>query len=472
MAGQGGVLAEGGTGGRGGGPSCTATGAETCASNLDEDCDGSECGLWGHVYGSSSMQFPLGIEVAPNGDTYFLFAFNNAGDSIQFAGSTITATGEDDYVLAKVSVTGQEVWANRFTAPYGYFQILGANEDGVFIGGNLFATIDLGGGPLVNNTGVTHKAFAAFDSDGDFLWNTAVRGPTGALFLDAAGLSPLGQIVIAGHAWPGAEYEGEVIADPNAVGGGVQVGFAIDAITGVLLWHHEWETEDLNYDLLTAIGFDAQGEIFLGGGDTAYSISFGGPTLVPGPQEQGFLVHLDTNGEWVAGAFICDYCQPEKIAVGPAGEVIVSGWGVWSVASATPLPIVTTGTAISRLDAVSFEPVWTTFTSDLADFDIDANGEIRFSFCGPGAFYDDVSTPAIGVEDLLLGKMDMSGAVLWHRKFGAPGATLIDREYNTYRSMPDGHGVLLFRGGGAPVDFGAGAMTFSGSNLGLVQIAP
>ncbi|APR74673.1 Hypothetical protein A7982_00019 [Minicystis rosea] len=326
---------------------CSPVGEETCADNLDEDCDGKECGLWGRLYGDAADQSPRALEVAPNGDIYVIGELGTPGNGINFKAQTIQADAANGYFLAKLSASGQELWIKKLPSqpqntgnPY---RIIGASDTGVIITTILTQTLDFGGGAL-SSDGWGDAVFVAFDGDGVYQWGTTLTAPgNGGTTFYAYGLSPLNEVVIAGHAAPGAVYDGQVIADPASSKDRVWYGLALDAATGSLVWHHEWVVDELeNNDTLRSLAFDAQGHIFITG-SVASPISFGGPTLTPVDWTQGFMAHLDPDGKWVDGALFCNNCYPEELAIGPAGELILSSYIDFYKLGDLPVPPVAPG---------------------------------------------------------------------------------------------------------------------------------
>ncbi|MBL8741008.1 MAG: hypothetical protein JNK04_07945, partial [Myxococcales bacterium] len=253
-------------------------------------------------------------------------------------------------------------------------------------------------------------------------------------------------------------------------------GLAIDANTGVLQWRHEWQISDPNQGVIRSLTFDDGGDIFLAGYSIPGTMSFGGPTIQVGPPpggwSQGFVVHLDPNGEWVAGNTFCDQCIPWKIALGPGGEIIVAGIVNFYQLGNIPTPPGNNDRGVFRLDASTFQPMWAKFMNEIPDIAIGIDGQIGFSFGSEDIYLDGAAPLGIGTRDLIIGKITMNGTIPWYRLFGAPGAVLDDIGLQTYRAQPDGKAIVYITASGPPVDFGFGPMTFPSSNVALMQIAP
>jgi len=445
-----------------------------CAGVLDEDCDGTECAIWGRLYGDAANQSPGSLEVAPNGDIYFTGDIGAPGSNIQFGGMTIVADALNHHFLAKLSANGQELWFKKLPSQNGSsaYRIIGASDTSVIISAHLVQTIDLGGGPL-SSDGSGDAVFAAFDGgDGAYQWGRTLTAPgTGGTRYYAYGLSPLNEVVIAGYAAPGAVYDGVTIADPASPDNRVWYGLGLDGATGSLLWHHEWQVGELeNNNTYQSLAFDAQGHIFITG-SIVWPATFGGPPLLPGNEPHGFVVHLDPDGQWVEGSLFCVACYPEEIAIGPVGEITLSGYiGFYQIGN---ISVPKHSGAVFGLDG-QYQPVWVHFMSEVPDIDVGVSGDVGFVFGEDETIEVDGATSSPhGTIDLVAGKIAQGGTMQWYRQFGAPSATIDDMiQGEAFRLQPDGKAIVLFPSSGAAVDFGSGPLAPSGADIGVVQLAP
>ncbi len=459
---------------------CTPTGEETCAGVADEDCDGTECGLWGRLYGDASNQMGNALEVAPNGDVYITGRIGDPGASIQFDGETVLADAANQHFIAKLSADGQERWIRRLPSQVAtiqsgtsHYRIMGATDSSVIISTPLTEVIDLGGGPLASD-GWGDTAFASLDSDdGSYEWGTTFTGPgDGGVTFSAYGLSPLGEIVIAGHAAPGAVYDGQVIADPSSPDTRVWYGLGFDAATGNLLWSHTWQVGPLeNNDTYHNLAFGKEGDIYITG-SVSSPVSFGGEPMVPVDWTQGYLAHLDPQGEWVDGGLYCDSCYPEQMVIGPGGEVVISGYVDFYELGDIPLP--TNGQwAIFGL-STQYQPLWARLMSEAPAIDLDESGDIGFEIGDTDMIdIDGASFPAIGLVDIVVGRIALDGTLQWYRQLGTPGARTDDiSPQQTFRLQPGGKAIVMLEASGAPADFGFGPLPpVGGRDIGVVQLA-
>jgi hypothetical protein len=289
-------------------------------------------------------------------------------------------------------------------------------------------------------------------------------------------LSPLNEVVIVGYATAGSTYDGQVIIDPSSVAGRNWFGLGLDAATGNLLWHHDdWVVGELeNNNAYQAMAFGPQGDIYITG-SVLSDLSFGGPTLVfDNDWASAFVAHLDADGEWVDGGMFSDNCSPVDLTIGPNGEVVVSAYIDFYEFAGKPTPSEPNHWAVFALDG-QYQPTWARFMSEWPTLATDPTGDIAFVLGDSDQIAVDAPAqfPAIGVIDVVTGRLALDGTLKWHRQFGAPGALVDDRSpWKTFGIQPDGKAIILFQSAGQPVDFGSGPLAPNGSDIGLVQLAP
>jgi hypothetical protein len=459
---------------------CMPTGEETCSGAADEDCDGTECALWARKYGGANDEYATGgIAIAPNGDAYIVGLMGAVGDSITFGGQTFTTDDEHLAFLAKLAADGQELWIRPLpTGPtlHGY-EVIGATDSRVLVTRELYETTDLGGGPITTD-GWLDMVVGAFDADdGTHRWSTSLAGPgESQAWFSAFGISPLNEAVFIGHAAQGTTYDGEVIvADPPSGEGFGYYGLAIDVETGEHVWHRNWTMGgDFGVFGVTDLGFGPKGDIYLTG-MTTMDMEFGGPPLVPDPlYQQGFITHLDADGQWVDGAFICNECEPSFIAVGPSSEIVISAWIDFPSIGNIPNPS-NLWAAIFHVDA-QYQPDWAFYTSNVSNLEITSSGEVAFLLFDSNPVYLGADLPlnTIGIWDLFTGRLAMDGTRLWHRQFGGPDAVVGGLNvWKAFGLQPDGKSVVDVSFSGGPVDFGCGVLAPAGEHdVAVIQLAP
>jgi hypothetical protein len=456
-------------------------GVETCADTADEDCDGKECALWGHVYdGSEDQAYLYEIALAPNGDIYMIGEVGDAGATIAFNGQTVTATATERSFLVKISAQGDTLWTKMLPGQGGFqeanlYRLVGATDTSVIIDAFLIQPADYGGGLLEPDDWYDH-AYVSFDAGGTYQWSTMLVTPGGGVFGGTSGLSPLNEVVIVGYAAAGSTYDGQVITDPSSLDDRNWFGLGLDAVTGNLLWHHDgWVVGQLeNNNTYQAMAFGPQGDIYITG-SVHSDLSFGGPTLeFTNDWGSAFVAHLDADGEWVDGGMFSDNVYPEDLTIGPNGEVVISAYVGFYELLGKPTPNEPYRWAVIALDG-QYQPTWARFMSEVPTLATDPSGDIAFVLGDDDQIAVDAppTFPAIGTIDVVTGRLALDGTLKWYRQFGAPGALVDDRSpWKTFGIQPDGKAILLLQSAGQPMDFGSGPLAPTGSDISLVQLAP
>jgi hypothetical protein len=449
---------------------CMPTGDETCAGTADEDCDGTECAVWARLYDFGGWIWAAEAAVASNGDVFVTGKFGDRGDTLVFAGQSITADAAGTAFLAKLSPQGDELWIRKLPSDSAMaYVFVGVTDTSVLVHTSVNVPTDFGGGPLAADGG-GDRALVAFDPvTGAHRWSTMVAD-AGPMAMRLSGISALGEAVFVGHAPPGASYDGTTITDPLSATQNNGFGMAVDVATGSLVWHQSWSLAENEFYPYEALAFGPQGDIYIAG-DVSSDIAFGGPQLVhTGDHRQGFLAHLDADGQWMDGGWMCTGCTPTDLAVGPAGEVAVAA-GI----DDHPLgDIPNTGMVEHAIFGVDAEhaPSWVVYISSNANIEMTSTGEVSFLYSDwNDILLDGQALPAIGDKDLLLGRIGTDGTLLWHRQLGAPGASVYDPLVRPFALQPDGKGIGVLWLDGAPVDLGCGPLAPVGTQVGIVQFA-
>jgi hypothetical protein len=460
---------------------CMPVGMETCADVADEDCDGTECALWGHVYDLSDSQGHASeIVVDPNGDIYMIGQVGNAGATIDLNGTTATATATERSFLTKISAQGNTLWTKMLPGQGGpqeanFYRLVGATDSSVIVDAFLIQPADFGGG-LLQPSGWYDHAYVSFDGDGSYQWATQFVTPGDGVFGGLSDLSPLNEVVIVGYAAAGSAYDGTTIINPASPASRNWFGLAFDATTGNIVWQEEgWVVGDLeNNNTYQAMAFGHQGDIYITG-SVHSDLAFGGPTMAfTNDWASAFVAHLDADGQWVDGGMFSDNCYPEDLTIGPNGEVVLSAWVSFYEFAGAPTPSEPNRWAVFALDD-QYQPTWVHFMSEVPTLATAPDGDIAFVLGDNNdiAVHAPATFPAKGTIDIVTGRIGLDGTMKWYRQFGAPGGLVDDHSpWKTFGVQPDGKAIVAFRSAGQPVDFGSGPLAPTGTDLGLVQLAP
>jgi hypothetical protein len=171
----------------------------------------------------------------------------------ELAGQTFTSAGHADILIAKLDPSGAPVFADQFGGPdFDFPGVITLGPDGaIYFAGQATGTVDFGGVPLANPSGLGGAFVTAIAPDGHVRWS--VPGPAllggfgGGIALDGAGSlvaafadeSPSTQLAVARFdPSNGATLATRTfaLADPGDFGISLELqGFALDPLGNALL---------------------------------------------------------------------------------------------------------------------------------------------------------------------------------------------------------------------------------------------
>ncbi len=413
---------------------------------------------WSHLYGEgTSATISACTGVAIDGAANVLFAGVLKGTA-DFGGGLMTGPGR---FLVKFDELGTHQWSTVFANEvtfYGPNPIAADTDGNVFLPGTFSDTIDLGGGPLTS-AGGEHLFLAKFDPAGAHAWSkafecTALNRQSGCA-VDASGNIVItgwfeesidfggGPLFSAGaqdiylakfgpdgtHLWsksfPGVATDrpGTVDVDPagNIFTCGTHSG-PLDLGGGELTWsgtdvyiakydssgNHLWSaTYGTQSPLIgVAIGADADGNVFVGGGFST-PVDFGGGVLGNSGSTDVFLVKFDP-----------------------------SGAHVWS----------------NRFGDGEFQ-----ICKSLA---VDEDGSVTIfgEFTGTVSFGGELLTGVSGHMDLFLAKFGPAGTHRWSARFGDEGSQSIFGDQFAYDVVDRLGAVVIVGQSNRTIDFGGGVL--------------
>lgn len=455
-----------GTGGAGG---CSPTAVETCASALDENCDGNECAEWAHVYGDAQQQAPASVVVSPNGDTYV----SGALTTMQFGGATLNGDSEHAMFLAKLSTNGDELWAMPLPNQ-GYVQhrLLATPDGGVLLMHEIHGVVTIAGAVVDSGAAGVGLAFIKLDPDGVVVWSKVLYGGG---FVQPLDISSSGAVVGFGIGLGGAAFGSDVLA----AGDGIQM-FGFDSATGAIAFSREFAQQPDALTHVTDLAFDPNGDI-VAIGDYKGSIELGGPDL-PTSFDSGFIARFDGQGNPLASMRLCtERCFPFYVAVGPNGDVFIGGQTLGIVQFGSKTVSSSLATFVAGLKP-TFQVAWLHAYLD----DMEANrsmsspelfvhgGELRVAFTATGTVNTGFGVVhATADPDLVIGALNVDGTPMWLRSFGSPGAGLHIGDFErSVRVGPSGEWTLAVGLTGATQ---LGTMPFASSgegDVGIARLAP
>jgi hypothetical protein len=195
----------------GGGPLTNGNLEDICVAKFDSSGNH----IWSQSYGYLLEQTASGISFDGAGNVYIAGNFYNF---IDFGGGLLTSAGYKDIFLAKFDPNGNHVWSRRFGNGSDYEHVRGIaadNNGDVVIVGEIWLTVDFGGGPLTSE-GYIDIFVALFNPDGDHLQSRRFGDLNDLQQARCATIDHAGNIIAAGNflgtvdfgGWPLENYDG------------------------------------------------------------------------------------------------------------------------------------------------------------------------------------------------------------------------------------------------------------------------
>jgi hypothetical protein len=126
--------------------------------------------VWSRRFGGVGEQRPVGVAVDSEHNVILAGYFHS---SIDFGGGTMTPAGYGDIFLAKLDSAGMHVWSRSFGNESDYERvwcIAADSHDNILIAGELWQSVDFGGGPLTTY-GWLDVFAASFRPDAAHIWS-------------------------------------------------------------------------------------------------------------------------------------------------------------------------------------------------------------------------------------------------------------------------------------------------------------
>lgn len=454
-------------------------GVETCATMEDDDCDGSDCGIWSEIFSPKNWVSLSGMAVDPKGD---LILVGRLLGTVSFGDVALQATGIDGSMyVVKLDKTGKVVWGKTFgdaatTSVYGRVAV--DVQGDVVLAGYFEGSLSFGGDVLTDND--TDIFVAKLSRDGEHVWSRAYGAAAPQRIVDLATDSS-GNVLLFG------EYYGtfNMGALGLAYAGESDVFVAKLAGFGAVLWAKNFG--DSQIQSAGAIAVDATDNPVIVGINSG-TINFGGKDLTDGslPVPDVFLAKLKGTGgtETWSEQFVVDadsFAFPAAIALDPSYGVILGGAFNGNLSLGGPSLASAGGTDLflARLDS-SGSHVWSrrfggAGYEGASGVAVDAAGRILLSAQSDGKVdFGGGPLTSAGSTDIFLASFDGAlGKHNWSRKFGNK-----ETQNGAFISASPGDTMLLAsvisgKGTASSVDFGNGPL-IPDDTLGLVvaKIAP
>jgi hypothetical protein len=333
---------------------------------------------------------------------------------IDLGGGALSNSGA---FVAKFGPSGSPQWSKAFGAMGSTSTLSALAVDGagdVTVTGSFSGTIDCGGGPLRNPGTTTDTIFVAkLDAGGNHLWSKVFGDGTNAAFAASLRLGPNG-VVLAGTYTKSVTFGGATL---TPAGGATDADFVVALDPG---GNHVW-SRSLPSTTNVAASVDGAGNIALAGSFQT-TADFGGGPIMPVGGSDVVVVELDPAGNhvWSKGFGSAADDGASAVAFDGAGHVVVAGYASGAInLGGGALPAATS--FVVALGAGG-DHVWSdAFTGSVQVQSVAADTT--------GVFLAGVASGSIGIGtarlpasargiDLLVLKLDPSGAYLWGRRAG------------------------------------------------------
>lgn len=455
----------------------TATGAcsgqvvptpETCSNLVDDDCDGVICAqpLWAFIEGDGADQ--RGVAVEHDGTDSILLA-GSFGGALDFGLGTLTSSGQNDVLLAKLGSGGAAVWTKSFgdAADQTATGVSVDPQDSVVVVGGFAGTMNFGGAALTS-LGATDVFIGKLNSAGAHVYSRRI-GDAAAQTATAVATDTLGAALVVGT------FGGSMILGATTLvsaGGNDAFVMKFNAL-GSFSWAKRYG--DGATQTAEGVAVDTASNVILAGTFQG-TVDFGAGPVTSAGGTDIYVLKLDTLGNFVwlktygdgADQSVSDVATDatNAIVLGGSFAGTVDFGGTQHTANGVDL-------FVAKLDA-SGNLVWSKRdggpgTEVIDDVAVDASGNVAAT----GHFDSSVdfglgSVPATSASDLVLVKLSSAGAPTWLRTYG-------NGLFQAGNGVSfDAAGAVVLAGATTgTVNFGLGALVgVGGVDLAVAKLAP
>ncbi|UQA61809.1 hypothetical protein [Polyangium aurulentum] len=435
--GAGGSGGTGGVGGMGGGGAGGMGGGAALAA-------------WSHAYPQLRPAHPL---VHGSGEAVLVGFLPGPQD---FGTGPVGAGGVNNVFVVKVGPKGETIWAKAFPANTSYAQVFAtvSRAGHVVVVGDYWGELSFGA-PLgcMNGPGMPDAFMAVLGQDGAPVYSRCFESP-GVAQIFGAGVDGLGRVVIAGNF---LVPNGTVAAPVTPVQEG---GLAMAAFTptGQFAWSRSIIAPGAS---VSGLEVSASGDVLLHANGSTIDLC-GGCPLGNAGETNLFVAKYDAKGGnlWGRAIKIAPPGPPAAAiwgaALDVAGNAVITGPLTGTIDVGTgPISEPLAGLFIAKYDA-SGKPMWVRHTgggyfravaTDATDNLLLAGEILAGMDLGSGAL------TTAGGSDLLVAKLDPSGATLWAQTYGDKDA----QAGFAIGAGDDGAPIVAGTFDGA-LDFGQGAL--------------
>ena len=371
--------------------------------------------LWAKKAGGTGADWALGIALDANANVYLTGYFS---DSATFGSSTLVSNGISDAFIAKMDTNGNWMWAKNaggISSDYGYAIAVDSSAN-VYVTGCFLGSADFGGTTL-QSLGNTDVFISKLNSAGD--WLTTVQGG-GVSYDYGYSIAVDDQF----HVYLTGIFQGTTgfgTTSLSSVGG---YDVFITKLDDSLNWLWAKRVGGSVSDWAYAIAVDSAHNIYLTGSFVG-SITFGSQVINSTGNEDIYIAKMDTNSNWMwarkAGGTSVDYSY--SLALDNTGNAYIGGYFTGSAAFGT-FGVVSRGATDAFIAKINSSGEWLwakraggTSVDKGSAVSTDINSNVYFT----GTFYETASFVYTTVADSIM--VTSGGAAdVFVTKIGVPSA--------------------------------------------------
>ncbi len=367
-----------------------------------------------------------GRGMAADRDGNFVVAGHFQGTADFGGGPLSSALGSSDVFLAKYSAAGAHLWSKRFGAAGAEMvksMALDANGN-IVVTGSCNGTADLGTGPVAS-AGSNDIFVAKYSPAGAPLWSKIIGGT-----LDDGGygvaVNAAGDPIVTGFFHGAVNFGGTMLSSTR--GGRETFVTKLAAADGAVRWAVRFPSpsDSAGWD----VAVDSAGDV-VAAGTFLGAVEFGGGAYVrTAGYTDVYLVKLSG----VSGTHVWSMAlggtrddSVSRVAVGPSGNIVVTGW-FYDTVNFGGSPLTSTAGSTDVFVA-QYSPAgahqWSRrigSTSDDTASGVVINGD---SVAVVGSFGGTIdagggSLTSAGYRDLFVAKYSSTGTHRWSKRFGGP----------------------------------------------------
>ncbi len=357
---------------------------------------------------------------------------------ISFGSTTLNNAGNSDFFVAKYDANGNVLWAKSAggaSADWGSAIATDAAGNVFVTGTYQSSSITFGVTTLTNAASSANDIFVVkYDPAGNVVWAKGIGGTYGDVSYGIC-TDLTGNILITGTFQNPTLSFGSTTITNNSSNGSTDIFIAKYNTSGAVLWAKDAGGPN-NYEEAKGITTDISGNVFLTGGFTSASITFGSTTLTNSGGYDLFIAKYDASGNplWAKGAGGSDFDEGSSVSCDINGNVVITGEFSSSTIIFGTTTLTNTSTGYGDVFVVKYgsggNAIWAKSVAGASIFEeqgkgitVDRNGNsvVTGVFTSAVINFGPVTisnTNPSGYDDVFVAKYDGSGNVLWAKGCG------------------------------------------------------